>query len=87
MLYYLVEMEWKTNAALNKYPNVSSVYLHDTSKWGPDYATDGLISIQSIQIFHSDWEPNPWIMVDLMKMSKISFVRVFLRIDDKGNIF
>lgn len=80
-------MEWKTNAALNKRPLVSSVYSNNTSKWSPDFATDGVISIQAVQIFHSHLEPTPWIMVDLVNMSKISFVRVFLRIDDKGNIF
>lgn len=81
------EMEWKTNAALNKRPLVSSVYSNNTSNWSPDYATDGVISIQAVQIFHSHWEPTPWIMVDLMNMLKISFVRVFLRIDDAGKRF
>uniref|UniRef100_K1QSX9 Uncharacterized protein n=1 Tax=Magallana gigas TaxID=29159 RepID=K1QSX9_MAGGI len=76
------EMEWKTNEVLNKRPLVSSVYFNNTSNWSPDYATDGVISIQAVQIFHSHWEPTPWIMVDLMNMLKISFVRVFLRIDD-----
>lgn len=80
-------MEWKTNAALNKRPLVSSVYNSNTSNWSPDFATDGVISIQDVQIFHSHWEPTPWIMVDLVNMSKISFVRVFVRIDTGGNIF
>lgn len=80
-------MEWKTNEVLNKRPLVSSVYFNNTSNWSPDYATDGVISIQAVQIFHSHWEPTPWIMVDLMNMLKISFVRVFLRIDDAGDIF
>lgn len=80
-------MEWKTNAALNKRPLVSSVYNNNTSNWSPDFATDGVISIQAVQIFHSHLEPTPWIMVDLVNMSKISFVRVFLRIDDAGDIF
>lgn len=80
-------MEWKTNAALNKRPLVSSVYSYNPSNWGPDYATDGMISIHGTKIFHSNLESTPWIMVDVMKMSKISFVRVFVRIDYAGNIF
>lgn len=80
-------MEWKTNAALNKRPLVSSVYSNNLSNWGPDYATDGMISIHDTKIFHSNFESTPWIMVDVMKMSKISFVRVFVRIDYAGNIF
>lgn len=81
------EMEWKTNAALNKRPLVSSVYSNNTSLWSQDYATDGNISTGGTQIFHSDFEPTPWIMVDLMKMSKISFVRVYVRIDSQGARF
>lgn len=80
-------MEWKTNAALNKRPLVSSVLFNKPLKWGPDFATDGKISIQKVQIFHSQLEPTPWILVDLVNMSKISFVRVFVRIDEFGNIF
>lgn len=61
---------------------------NDHSLWGPGYATDGLHSFKgSTQIFASQFETSPWIMVTLDGPILISFVRVYNRADGLGKLY
>ena len=78
----LSELEWRNNSAISKLPAVSSIFHNSGSEWGPCYATDGLFQTGENQIFHSDFEINPWMMIDLQEIFLILFIRVF----NRGNL-
>lgn len=84
--FYISEVIWKKNEALNRRPIPSSVLSDDNDLWGPIYATDGIFpaSNPGTQIFHSSPEVSPWIRVDLKDMLVISFLRVYMRTDTEG---
>lgn len=62
----------------------SSIFGNNSADWDPSYATDGLVLNRCPKIFHSNFEPFPWIKVDLMNPLTISFIRVFNRPDVLG---
>ena len=72
------------NAALSKTASVSSVQHNDHSKWGPQYATDGLKQYDFLNSFHSAFEQTPWFMITLDMPLTIQYVRVFNRRDGNG---
>lgn len=77
----------KKNAALLRPSIASSVYGNNPSLWGTGYATDGLHSfIKDTDIFASEWEIAPWIMITLDEPLQISFVRVYNREDSLGKL-
>lgn len=79
-------MKEKRNAAFLRPSTASSVYSDNPSLWGTQYATDGLHSFyRNTQIFVSQLETSPWIMVTLDGPLLISFVRVYNRGDCCGN--
>ena len=82
-LFLFSEIKWGNNAALNKPPEVSSVYLALNSYWGAHYATDGILQTGR-PFFHSGFEATPWIMIDLQQISHIIFIRVYNRGDGDG---
>ena len=75
----LSELEWRNNSAISKLPAVSSIFQDSGSEWGPHYATDGLFQTGENKIFHSEFETNPWMMIDLQEILLLSFIRVFNR--------
>lgn len=78
-------MKEKRNAAFLRPSTASSVYSDNPSLWGTQYATDGLHSFyRNTQIFVSQLETSPWIMVTLDGPLLISFVRVYNRGDCCG---
>lgn len=80
-------MKEKRNAAFLRPSTASSVYSDNPSLWGTQYATDGLHSFyRNTQIFVSQLETSPWIMVTLDGPLLISFVRVYNRGDCCGNL-
>lgn len=81
-------VESKRNAVLLLSSTASSVYSNEPSLWGPGYATDGLHSLKrGTEIFASQWETSPWIMVTLDRLLLLSFVRVYNREDGDGDRF
>lgn len=92
LLSYLVfvistAIKEKRNAAFLRPSTASSVYSDNPSLWGTQYATDGLHSFyRNTQIFVSQLETSPWIMVTLDGPLLISFVRVYNRGDCCGNL-
>lgn len=83
---WLVEIESKRNAAINKPSMASSVCENHYGLWSPYYATDGIIHGDGVNIFHSTFETLPWITTDLQEVSKILFLRVYTR-GDVGKVF
>ncbi|XP_052681078.1 fucolectin-7-like [Crassostrea angulata] len=81
------ELKWKENSALGKPVVGSSIFGNNSADWDPSYATDGLVLNRCPKIFHSNFEPSPWIKVDLMNPLTISFIRVFNRPDVLGERF
>uniref|UniRef100_A0A8W8LQ72 Fucolectin tachylectin-4 pentraxin-1 domain-containing protein n=1 Tax=Magallana gigas TaxID=29159 RepID=A0A8W8LQ72_MAGGI len=82
-----LELKWKENSALGKPVEGSSIFGNNSADWDPSYATDGLVLNRCPKIFHSNFEPSPWIKVDLMNPLTISFIRVFNRPDVLGERF
>lgn len=81
-------IEEKRNAAYMRSSSASSVYGNNYALWNPVFATDGLYSFQNgIEIFASEWETAPWIMITLDGPLVISFVRVYNRDDCCGDRF
>lgn len=78
------ELKWKENSALRKPAVGSSIFGNNSEDWDSSYATDGLVQNRCPKIFHSNFEPSPWIKVDLMNALTISFIRVFNRADALG---
>lgn len=84
ILIHFSELKWKENSALGKPVEGSSIFGNNSADWDPSYATDGLVLNRCPKIFHSNFEPSPWIKVDLMNPLTISFIRVFNRPDVLG---
>lgn len=83
----LTAIKEKRNAAFLRPSTASSVYSDNPSLWGTQYATDGLHSFyRNTQIFVSQLETSPWIMVTLDGPLLISFVRVYNGGDCCGNL-
>lgn len=87
IIIILTGIEEKRNAAYMRSSSASSVYGNNYALWNPVYATDGLYSFQNgIEIFASEWETAPWIMITLDGPQVISFVRVYNKDDCCGKL-
>ena len=73
-------------AASAKTSTSSSVNENNPSNWGSHFATDGMMPLSSVNIFATDYEQTPWLMVTLDKNSTIELVRVFNRRDGHGTL-
>ena len=86
LLFLLTAIKWSYNAALHRPTTPSSVYYNDHNQWGNHYATDGMIPLKATEIFSSNFQDQPWLMVTLNDVQMITFVRVFNRRDSTGEL-